>query len=193
MEQIRHAAAAERFQHGFGDCKRHHCFADYGSRLNGAYITAFLAGENFLLTFNVYRMKRCHQRRYRFHAGTNDYRLTVAHAAFNAAGVVCLTVNIFRFVVEHFIVQLAARFFRIAEADMQMRGPGDVEGTQQSGIAFNMRIANLATDGQILSLARDCANDILNNDPDLQLPENRILLEQLHIHFDKTVNWSRIS
>lgn len=83
--------------------------------------------------------------------------------------------------------------FRIAEADMQMRGPGDVEGTQQSGIAFNMRIANLATDGQILSLARDCANDILNNDPDLQLPENRILLEQLHIHFDKTVNWSRIS
>ena len=83
--------------------------------------------------------------------------------------------------------------FRIAEADMQMRGPGDVEGTQQSGIAFNMRIANLATDGQILSLARDCANDILNNDPDLQLPENRILLEQLHLHFDKTVNWSRIS
>lgn len=83
--------------------------------------------------------------------------------------------------------------FRIAEADMQMRGPGDVEGTQQSGIAFNMRIANLATDGQILSLARDCANDILNNDPDLQLPENRILHEQLHLHFDKTVNWSRIS
>jgi ATP-dependent DNA helicase RecG len=83
--------------------------------------------------------------------------------------------------------------FRIAEADMQMRGPGDIEGTQQSGIAFNMRIANLATDGQILSLARDCANSVLDNDPDLQSPANRILLEQLHLHFDKTVNWSRIS
>lgn len=83
--------------------------------------------------------------------------------------------------------------FRIAEADMQMRGPGDIEGTQQSGIAFNMRIANLATDGQILSLARDCANEVLDSDPDLQASANRILLEQLHLHFDKTVNWSRIS
>ncbi len=83
--------------------------------------------------------------------------------------------------------------FRIAEADMKMRGPGDIEGTQQSGIAFNMRIANLATDGQILSLARDCANDVLDKDPDLQSAGNRILIEQLHLHFNKTINWSRIS
>lgn len=83
--------------------------------------------------------------------------------------------------------------FRIAEADMQMRGPGDIEGTQQSGIAFNLKIANLATDGQILTMARDCANKILDSDPDLQMPQNRILLEQLHLHFNKAVNWSRIS
>lgn len=83
--------------------------------------------------------------------------------------------------------------FLIAEADMQLRGPGDIEGTQQSGIAFNMRIANLATDGQILTVARDAANTLLDKDPELTLPENQILVEQLHKHFDKTVNWSRIS
>lgn len=83
--------------------------------------------------------------------------------------------------------------FLIAEADMQLRGPGDIEGTQQSGIAFNMRIANLATDGQILTVARDAANALLDKDPELTLPENQILVEQLHKHFDKTVNWSRIS
>ena len=83
--------------------------------------------------------------------------------------------------------------FRIAEADMQLRGPGDIEGTQQSGIAFNMRIANLATDGQILSLARECANRVLDADPELDSPKNSILVEQLKLHFDKTVNWSRIS
>lgn len=83
--------------------------------------------------------------------------------------------------------------FLIAEADMQLRGPGDIEGTQQSGIAFNMRIANLATDGQILTVARDAANALLDKDPELALPENQILVEQLHKHFDKTVNWSRIS
>lgn len=83
--------------------------------------------------------------------------------------------------------------FLIAEADMQLRGPGDIEGTQQSGIAFNMRIANLATDGQILTVARDAANALLDKDPELVLPENQILVEQLHKHFDKTVNWSRIS
>ena len=83
--------------------------------------------------------------------------------------------------------------FRIAEADMQLRGPGDIEGTQQSGIAFNMRIANLATDGQILSLARECANQVLDTDPELDSPKNSILVEQLKLHFDKTLNWSRIS
>jgi len=56
-----------------------------------------------------------------------------------------------------------------------------------------MRIANLATDGQILTVARDAANTLLDKDPELALPENQILVEQLHKHFDKTVNWSRIS
>ena len=53
--------------------------------------------------------------------------------------------------------------FRIAEADMQMRGPGDMEGTQQSGIAFNLQIANLAKDAQILQVARDEAGKLQKN------------------------------
>ena len=57
--------------------------------------------------------------------------------------------------------------FLISEADMKMRGSGDMEGTQQSGIAFNLRVANLATDGQILNLARQSAIEILNAHPEL--------------------------
>ena len=83
--------------------------------------------------------------------------------------------------------------FVIAEADMQLRGPGDIEGTLQSGIAFDLKIANLASDGQILHIARECADFILDNDPGLESPEYRVLDEQLRLHFNKTVNWSRIS
>ncbi len=83
--------------------------------------------------------------------------------------------------------------FKIAEADMEMRGPGDIEGTQQSGIAFTMKIANLATDGRILAVARDWANRILDLDPDLQSSNNQVIALQLHRHFEKTINWSRIS
>lgn len=83
--------------------------------------------------------------------------------------------------------------FQIAEADMQLRGPGDIEGTQQSGIAFNLRIANLATDGQIVRIVRECADAILNADPALEHPDNRLLAEQLRRHFGKTIDWSRIS
>lgn len=83
--------------------------------------------------------------------------------------------------------------FQIAEADMQLRGPGDIEGTQQSGIAFNLRIANLAADGQIVRIARECADAILNTDPALEHPDNRLLAEQLRRHFGKTIDWSRIS
>ncbi|MDD7604572.1 MAG: ATP-dependent DNA helicase RecG, partial [Candidatus Limisoma sp.] len=83
--------------------------------------------------------------------------------------------------------------FQIAEADLQLRGPGDLEGTQQSGIAFNMRIANLATDGQILSMARDYANELLDADPDISKPENAVAAEQLRLLFSKTIDWSRIS
>lgn len=55
--------------------------------------------------------------------------------------------------------------FLVSEADLKLRGPGDMEGTQQSGIAFNLRIANLATDGQIVQLARDTAEDVLAGNP----------------------------
>lgn len=60
--------------------------------------------------------------------------------------------------------------FEISEADLQLRGPGDMEGTQQSGIAFDLRIANIAKDGQILQLARDIAGEVLDADPDWRNP-----------------------
>ncbi len=83
--------------------------------------------------------------------------------------------------------------FLIAEADLKLRGPGDLEGTMQSGLAFDLRIANLATDGQIIQLARDNAEEILDSDPALSQPGNRMLGEQLSLLFEKTVDWSRIS
>lgn len=75
----------------------------------------------------------------------------------------------------------------------QMRGPGDMEGTQQSGIAFNLKIANIAKDGQILQLARDMAREIIENDPYLEQPQHYILKKELNRLFAKQVNWSQIS
>lgn len=83
--------------------------------------------------------------------------------------------------------------FAIAEADMQMRGPGDIEGTMQSGIPISLHIANLATDGQLVQLARDCACDILENDPGLTLPQNAIVRTQLSLLTSRIQDWSRIS
>lgn len=83
--------------------------------------------------------------------------------------------------------------FLIAEADLKMRGPGDLKGTLQSGMAFDLRIANLATDGQIIQMARDTADDLLDTDPDLARPEHAMLPPQLNRLFAKTVDWSRIS
>jgi ATP-dependent DNA helicase RecG len=83
--------------------------------------------------------------------------------------------------------------FIIAEEDLKLRGPGDMEGTQQSGIAFSLHIANIATDGQILQLARDTAAEIIDSDPDLSLPSHRILSEHLKFLFKRQVNWSLIS
>ena len=74
-----------------------------------------------------------------------------------------------------------------------MRGPGDMEGTQQSGIAFNLKIANIAKDGQILQLARDMAREIIENDPYLEQPQHYILKKELNRLFAKQVNWSQIS
>ena len=83
--------------------------------------------------------------------------------------------------------------FEIAEADLRMRGEGDIEGTQQSGTPMKMRIANIATDGVILMRARDASIAIIANDPDLKLPENQIYVNQL-AHLARELNvWGNIS
>ena len=83
--------------------------------------------------------------------------------------------------------------FVVAEEDMKLRGPGDMEGTQQSGIAFDLHIANLAKDGQIVQLARDDAREIIDADPSFAKPEHRLLGERLHDLFDRKIDWSIIS
>lgn len=83
--------------------------------------------------------------------------------------------------------------FQIAEADLKMRGPGDLEGTMQSGIAFNLNIANLATDGQIVQLARDVVDQLLDEDPDLSQPRHRLAAVMLASIFDRKIDFSLIS
>ncbi|MCM1296928.1 MAG: ATP-dependent DNA helicase RecG [Muribaculaceae bacterium] len=83
--------------------------------------------------------------------------------------------------------------FIVAEADLKMRGPGDLEGTMQSGIAFDLKIANLAADRQIIQLAHDCAEDLLDEDPELNFPAHRQLAITLSYLFEKKVDLSRIS
>ncbi|MBQ3680746.1 MAG: ATP-dependent DNA helicase RecG, partial [Paludibacteraceae bacterium] len=83
--------------------------------------------------------------------------------------------------------------FEIAEADMRLRGPGDIEGTAQSGLPFDLKIADLAKDGEILMLARDTAEKILKNDPALSNKLNEILLIQLHKKSKNIIDWSKIS
>lgn len=83
--------------------------------------------------------------------------------------------------------------FIIAEADMKMRGPGDIEGTMQSGIAFNLHIANLASDGQIVQMARNAVDDILDADPDMQNPATRRLSMAVDQLFKRQIDFSRIS
>ena len=83
--------------------------------------------------------------------------------------------------------------FEIAEADMRMRGPGDIEGTMQSGIPFDLHIANLTTDGQIVQMARDAACEVLDADPELSNPVNAILVSQLARLNSRIRDWSKIS
>ena len=84
--------------------------------------------------------------------------------------------------------------FRIAEADLQLRGPGDMQGTLQSGTPFELHIANLATDGQLVSLARQAAKEILDKDPLLEDEMNRIYKRQLDIlRVQQSYNWGEIS
>ena len=83
--------------------------------------------------------------------------------------------------------------FEISEADLQLRGPGDLEGTIQSGLPFELKIANLAQDGKMLEIARGAAMEILEDDPSLEKTENRVLLTQLRKLKTNTLNWGVIS
>jgi ATP-dependent DNA helicase RecG len=83
--------------------------------------------------------------------------------------------------------------FEIAETDLRMRGPGDLEGTQQSGMPFELKIADLGRDGQILNVARSRAAEILDDDPDLAGPANKVLSINLLRLFGKKLSWSEIS
>src|SRR5258708_39358412 len=82
--------------------------------------------------------------------------------------------------------------FKIAETDLELRGPGDLMGTQQSG-TLDLMIADLSKDGKILQQARDSANEILNNDPDFLKSENAVIKKQIESMRKTAVNWSRIS
>ena len=83
--------------------------------------------------------------------------------------------------------------FEIAEADLRLRGHGDLEGTRQSGEGIDLKIANLAADGQLLQYARDIAAQILDEDPDLLSEQHRILSERLKTLFERKINWGMFS
>lgn len=83
--------------------------------------------------------------------------------------------------------------FQIAEADLKLRGPGDLEGTQQSGIAFDLKIADIARDGQIVQLARDEAQKIIDDDPECNKAEYKLLWDRLKVLRNTNINWAAIS
>lgn len=83
--------------------------------------------------------------------------------------------------------------FRIAEADLKLRGPGDLEGTQQSGMAFDLKIADIARDGQIVQMAREEAQKIIEQDPECNKTENSMLWQRLAALRKTNVNWAAIS
>ena len=83
--------------------------------------------------------------------------------------------------------------FRIAEADLKLRGPGDLEGTQQSGMAFDLKIADIARDGQLVQMARDEAQRIIDADPMLEQQQHQTLLQRLKQLRKTAIDWSKIS
>ena len=83
--------------------------------------------------------------------------------------------------------------FRIAEEDLKLRGPGDLEGTQQSGMAFDLHVANPARDGQIVQQARDMATWVLDEDELLTKEENEVLVRRMRETRADRVDWSNIS
>ncbi|MBQ5452700.1 MAG: ATP-dependent DNA helicase RecG [Bacteroidales bacterium] len=83
--------------------------------------------------------------------------------------------------------------FRISEEDLKLRGPGDMDSTQQSGTPMQLKIADLVHDGQLLNVARSAAYDVLESDSELSKPENQILRKRRQVIFNKEQHWSRIS
>ncbi|MDR0750732.1 MAG: ATP-dependent DNA helicase RecG [Tannerellaceae bacterium] len=83
--------------------------------------------------------------------------------------------------------------FEIAEADLRLRGHGDIDGTRQSGMGIDLKIANLASDGQILQYARDIAQQLLDEDPTLSSPLHQALKEHIQQLFSRKINWGMIS
>ena len=83
--------------------------------------------------------------------------------------------------------------FRIAEADLKLRGPGDLEGTQQSGMAFDLKIADIARDGQLVQMARDEAQRIIDDDPTCQSVKYQLLWNRLRELRKTNINWGVIS
>ncbi|MFT7197209.1 MAG: ATP-dependent DNA helicase RecG, partial [Marinoscillum sp.] len=82
--------------------------------------------------------------------------------------------------------------FKIAEVDLKIRGPGDLMGTQQSGL-MDLKISDLGKDGEILQLARTVASDLLQVDPNLTLQKNQLIKRQIDVQGKNTLNWSRVS
>ena len=83
--------------------------------------------------------------------------------------------------------------FRIAEADLKLRGPGDLEGTQQSGMALDLKIADIARDGQLVQMARDEAQSVVDDDPTCSSPNNELLWRRLQELHKTNINWGAIS
>ena len=82
--------------------------------------------------------------------------------------------------------------FKIAEVDLELRGPGDIAGTQQSGVV-NLHIASLSKDRKIMEVAHQAASEILDKDEQLSLPEHAVMVEQLRKIEEANANYSRIS
>jgi ATP-dependent DNA helicase RecG len=83
--------------------------------------------------------------------------------------------------------------FEIAETDLQLRGPGDIEGTQQSGIPFDLKIANLGRDGQLIEYVRNIAENIIEKDPLLEENHHQVFRNELKRLFSQQQSWSNIS
>lgn len=83
--------------------------------------------------------------------------------------------------------------FEIAEADLKLRGPGDLEGTQQSGLTCSLKVANLGKDARILNEATRIANEILADDPDLLKADNQLFAIQIKRLFKTRITWRYIS